>query len=421
MLRNVLALIVAALLLVSGCTNADSAGQPGPDAEGFGGPGGTGTEMALGNRDPAVESPSATDGSSADPAGSADDSVMPPIATGASREASADASSPTLTIYDTETGERITVQAPESAVVRLAHDASADRYAVAFLVGDGLRIYFPEEDQWQDAPLAIRQSSPSGTGGENGIMTAPQDEAAEWKLPLRLSPHFTGDQWFYLSRNNEIFRLNANTGIAERIWSAPENRAVYGMSASPDGTRLAVLLSRDGLGSEADVVVTDAASGTILHERQGIVHVNKSDGILAHLDVEWSDNETFGFNTNAKVITEGKGTEWKQGWLVLDADGGEAAKLWTIPGGRRFHFATDMSRLAVETVETHDILLLDDSRSGTAIDNVLSVDGQSLPDREPSPESGRRLGTGILLGWMHDRHVVWYQNESLQTIEDFFQ
>jgi len=98
---------------------------------------------------------------------------------------------------------------------------------------------------------------------------------------------------------------------------------------------------------------------------------------------------------------------------------GTSPEFRTVPESRRFRYASDMSRLAIET-EDHEVILLEDSRAGTAVDDMDAVDGRTLPDGEPSPSDGTRLGTGILLGWMDDRYVVWYQNETNLLLEDRF-
>lgn len=412
--------MLAFLLLAVGCSDA---GTDGPPAQG--------SDLSDGPRatEPADADSETQTGSPQEPGTTADTPTASPAVpgnAGPDGDKSGSASG-TLSIYDTETGELVTVPAPASDVVQLAHDRTAGRHAVAFLVEDGFRLYFPGEDRWQDVPLAIRPPGAAGgkekeAGGEiDGALLSPRDEAAEWMLPLRLSPLFAGDQWFYLSRNTEIFRLDAGTGVAERIWTAPADRAIYGMSASPDGGRLAALVTRDGLGPDTDLLVIDPADGAVLFERQKAATVNKSDGFLAHMHIEWVDDRTLGFESWARIYPDGtdwkERSEWRKGWLTLRMDG-TTSEFRTVEA-RRFYYASNPSRLAIETGE-HEVILLDDSRPGTAADDVYAVDGRRLPDGEPSPSDGTRIGSGILLGWMHDRYIVWYQNETNQLLEDRF-
>lgn len=412
--RWVLISVLAFLLLAAGCSDA---GTDGPPAQG--------SDLSDGPRatEPADADSETQTGSPQEPGTTADTptaSPAVPVNAGPDGDKSGSASA-VLSIYDTETGELVTIQAPDSDVVRLAHDRTADRHAVAFLVEDGFRLYFPGEDRWQDVPLAIRQPRAAGGGEKDGALLTPRDEAAEFMLPLRLSPLFAGDQWFYLSRNTEVFRLDAGTGVAERIWTASESRAVYGMSASPDGGRLAVLVTRDGLGPDTDLLVVDPTDGTVVFERQNAATANKSDGFLAHMHIEWMDDRTLGYESWVRIYPDGtdwkERTDWRRGWLTLVMDG-TPPEFRTVEG-RRFRYASDPSRLAIETGE-HEVFLLEDSRPGTAAGDIYAVDGRTLPDGVPSPSDGTRIGTGILLGWMHDRYVVWYQNETNQLLEDRF-
>ncbi|WP_296975491.1 hypothetical protein [Thermobacillus sp. ZCTH02-B1] len=413
-------LMLAALLLAAGCSNMQSSG---PAGQGSDVPAGS---HAPGAAEPAGASSGTRTGSPQEPGTSADALTASPSASGnAGREGDEAAASAVLSIYDTETGERVTVPAPASDVVQLAHDRTANRHAVAFLVEDGFRLYFPDEDRWQHVPLAIRQTVATGGGEKEGALLTPRDEAAGFMLPLRLSPLFAGDRWFYLSRDTEIFRLDAGTGVAERIWAPSgdrEGRAIYGMSASPDGGRLAVLVTRDGLGPDTDLLVVDPAGGSVVFERQKAAAVNKSDGFLAHMYIEWLDDRTLGFESRVRIFPEGtdgeRRTDGRWGWFTLEMDG-TSPEFRTVPESRRFRYASDMSRLAIET-EDHEVILLEDSRAGTAVDDMDAVDGRTLPDGEPSPSDGTRLGTGILLGWMDDRYVVWYQNETNLLLEDRF-
>lgn len=398
-----LAGVLLMALLAAGCMNGGPAAN-GPAPPGFGAPEPNLAEETV--QPDLADPPSARADSSAD--------------RDAGREP-APASAPVLLFVDAESGDARSVPAPESQVVRLAHDRANDRYAIAFFAGDAFVVYDPADDRWHSVPFSIAEPGMAEDAEtREDVLLHPQEEAARWMLPRRLSPFFHDGEWVYLSLDDGLFRLNGQTGVARRIWQAPEGRGVYGMAASPDGAAAAVLLSReDMLGPEADLLVVDLADGSILHERKDAAYVPKSDGFLAYLDVTWLDDGRLAFETWVRVEREYR-TDWQRGRIVLDMQEG-TAEFRTVPvGTRRFAHASGLSRYAVEAQETREVVLLNDDRAGTLIEDVLAVDGDALPAEEPALADGRKLESGILLGWMHDRWVVLYRNEANATIEDVF-
>lgn len=316
---------------------------------------------------------------------------------------------PTLTFHAPETGESVTVEAPESQVVRLVCDNDQDRCLAAFFTEDAIRFYDPEENAWSEHPLQL-------------------DKEDEWSLPLRISPFFTPEHLFFLSRNNELFRLDLKTGQLTSVWKAP--KAIYGLAVSPDGERAAVLMDQKGnLGADAELAIVDLSDGTVRTGQPNAAYVPKSDGFLAHLEITWIDGETVGYETWVKVKEE-DGASWRRGWLTWNLKS-DAREFRPVPDGQgRFRFAPDLTRLAIELSETHELVILEETSGGLPIAMTDStersgepptVDGHLAEGINTHAGTGQKIpGSGILLGWMHDNRVVWYRNETNQTIEDLF-
>lgn len=324
-----------------------------------------------------------------------------------------------LTFYDTETNDALAVEAPEAQVAKLMYMEEQERYAAVFFADGAVHLYFPDDDNWVVNPLQIVHPD-----NEQQLLTADHEDA-RWLLPLRFSPSFTGDHLVYLSLDHRLFRLDWQTGQATLIWQS--EGSVYGMAVSPDGKRAALLLDQNGnLGADVEIVLVDLDDDSPDVQRQYAAHVPKSDGFLAHMDITWIDAGTLGYESWVRV-KEDDGTGWRRGLFVWETNKGTLAYVPVPDETRRFYFASDLSRYVIEWQETREVRLLDNDGQGVPVltaepdeSRIPTVAGKQLADINVDAGSGRMLGNGMLLGWMRDRWVIWYQNASNETIEDLF-
>lgn len=118
----------------------------------------------------------------------------------------------------------------------------------------------------------------------------------------RFYPGYT----YMVSGNKTLYRVDLKDFSRKKLHVF--DKPVYGMSSSPDGTRIAVLYAHDDyIGPGADLLVLDQ-KGNMLLSRENAAFLSHSDGFLFVYPLAWEDNSV----------------------LILPADNGESSLLGKI-------------------------------------------------------------------------------------------
>lgn len=284
-------------------------------------------------------------------------------------------------------------------------------------------------------PLAARIDKVHVAGTANDYVLLYGDNAAQLldpatgnKLPLPTSrrshspyanllhyrddlfaPQF-GDTYAYVAQGHaSVDRINWKTGASTRIWTAPGGHPVYGIGASPDGSRVAVVYSSDAhAGASFDLAVLDR-QGKLLLEKPQFGYASKSDGILASIAVEWPDNDTVAVQT--EIQREGLPSQW--GTRSVDIGGGAVADRVAAAEEQ-----ADLLRIAEkeklkETGALHAIPSPDRKRTAYMI---VSEKIKEIWLYDSRDGSFVLIGSGTLLGWLDDNRLLShksYRNEPM--------
>ncbi|BBH21771.1 hypothetical protein Back11_31160 [Paenibacillus baekrokdamisoli] len=112
---------------------------------------------------------------------------------------------------------------------------------------------------------------------------------------------FTSGMSYAVKENKTVYRVNSRTGEASKLYVS--EKPIYGIAASPDNKRVAILVSSDSIiSSFADLIVLNSLGKEIFRKNKASFS-GHSDGFLFVYPISWLDNHRIG------VIFQGKGDE----------------------------------------------------------------------------------------------------------------
>ncbi|WP_028559147.1 hypothetical protein [Paenibacillus pinihumi] len=125
-----------------------------------------------------------------------------------------------------------------------------------------------------------------------GITKWPDAEGSypnDYGADVLYSDRMLNGETYAVYGNRTLYRVHLNTGEIKKLYTSPA--PVYGMASSPDGERVALLISSHSLGPDADLIVF-SKDGRKLFSRANAGYINKSDGFLFVAPMTWPDNST---------------------------------------------------------------------------------------------------------------------------------
>ncbi|QUL54343.1 PD40 domain-containing protein [Paenibacillus tritici] len=206
----------------------------------------------------------------------------------------------------------------------------------------------------------------------------------------RFYPGFT----YMVSGNKTLYRVDLKDFTRKQLHTF--NKPVYGMSSSPDGTRIAVLTAHDDyIGPGADLLVLDEKGNTLL-SRENAVYLSHSDGFLFVYPLTWEDDSI----------------------LLLPADSGEDNPLGTIRYDIGSGTSSVMQDERITDQVTKDIWEHERWEKDYSLLSGLhwSPDGRSaaytsgtgaIQVYDKQERSFEFVAAGTLLGWMPDGTLAW--------------
>ncbi|UQZ36836.1 hypothetical protein C2I18_26880 [Paenibacillus sp. PK3_47] len=131
------------------------------------------------------------------------------------------------------------------------------------------------------------------TGQAQNIPSFSREEASfgnDYGYHEMYSDRFYQGYTYMVSGNRTLYRVDLKDFTRSKIHTF--DKPVYGMSSSPDGTRIAVLYAHDDyIGPGADLLVLDRKGNTLL-SRENAAFLSHSDGFLFVYPLVWEDDST---------------------------------------------------------------------------------------------------------------------------------
>ncbi|MNB94447.1 hypothetical protein D3C75_415990 [compost metagenome] len=234
------------------------------------------------------------------------------------------------------------------------------------------------------------------TGRELTIPSFPPEEGAygnDYGYHEMYSDRFYPGFTYMVSGNKTLYRVDLKDFTRKKLHVF--DKPVYGMSSSPDGTRIAVLYAHDDyIGPGADLLVLDQ-KGTTLLSRENAAFLSHSDGFLFVYPLAWEDNTI----------------------LILPADNGEDNPLGKIrfdtgSGASNVLRDEQITKQVKEDIWEHerqqDYYLLSTlkwSPGGRFAAYTSGTGTIRLYDKKERTITF--VAAGVLLGWMPDGTLAW--------------
>jgi len=233
----------------------------------------------------------------------------------------------------------------------------------------------------------------------------------DYGYDMLFSDRFYADYTYAVRGNRTLYRVDWKKGTATKLYDAP--RAVYGITSSPDGSEIALLLTtEEGLSPSADLVIVDS-TGKLMKSIPKAAYISHSDGFLFPYPVSYQSADTivvpfFGsaeFNCGQGVIN------WKQG---------------------QEHVEKSESVLPTATEEA--LLKQHIGYKGEIMRRQVQPASANQPEGYVALQTDERdiwlihagngtvkwLGKGLLLGWTSDQKLVIWDNGTKEVLLNSF-
>lgn len=207
------------------------------------------------------------------------------------------------------------------------------------------------------------------------------------------SDRFYPEYTYMVLGNKVLYRINLTDFSRKQLYVF--DKPVYGMSSSPDGSKIAVLTAHDDyIGPEADLLVLDH-QGKGIFSREKAAYMSHSDGFLFVYPLSWEDNSV----------------------LILPADSEKSN-----PAGRtQINISNGKASVLTKELLTDQQIKDIQAHEGQGHYYPISTIRWSPTGRQAAYSSGagaiwlydsaRRtvefVAAGTLLGWMPDGRLAW--------------
>ncbi|AIQ19182.1 hypothetical protein H70357_22555 [Paenibacillus sp. FSL H7-0357] len=212
------------------------------------------------------------------------------------------------------------------------------------------------------------------------------------------SDRFYPEYTYMVLGNKILYKIDLNDFSREPLHSF--EKPVYGMSSSPDGSKIAVLFAHDDyVGTGADLLVLDK-KGNKVFSKENAASMSHSDGFLFVYPLTWEDNSV----------------------LILPADSEESNPL---------------GRIALDIRSSKSSIVQDERLTDQVVEDIFAHEGQQdyyaiskirwSPDGKLAAYASNTgtiwvynridrtfefVAAGTLLGWMPDGTLAWADTAS---------
>ncbi|MFD0712655.1 hypothetical protein [Paenibacillus sp. GCM10027626] len=294
---------------------------------------------------------------------------------------------------DVETNEETASRVPDTAFaqnVLVQSESGKDDEAVRYTL-----YYGGGSEQQTLVPL--------GAGEQQQFRISEWPDAGEpfandYGYELLFSDRFYPDYTYAVLNNRTLYKVNWKAGTASKLYESPE-RPVYGISSSPGGKEVALLVAADQfIGADADLLILND-KGKVLKKMAKAAFVSHSDGFLFPYPVSWLDDKQiivpiFGIGDmqygQAKI-------DRQRGKMISKTEMADlppaAAELLKQKLGKSFETMRVLPQPS--SAKASDYIAVETSEAGIWLLNLAE-------------EKATWLGNGKLLGWSGEgRLAIW--------------
>jgi hypothetical protein len=119
------------------------------------------------------------------------------------------------------------------------------------------------------------------------------------------------DMMFTVKGNRTLYLVNVMSGHTKKLYSATS--PVYGIAASPDNSKVALLIaSEKTLSTYADLIVLNA-KGKTLYSKKKAAYLSHSDGFLFVYPMAWTDSHTI----VVPFAGHGENSQWSRAYIDI--------------------------------------------------------------------------------------------------------
>lgn len=209
---------------------------------------------------------------------------------------------------------------------------------------------------------------------------------------------FYDSHTYMVKGHAEIYKIYLKTKKPKKLW-ASKDKPIYDIASSPDGTKVAVLISHDtAAGPWADLLVLDAKGKTV-YKRSKVSFTSKSDGVLSSYPIVWTDNRTIVAKTEITVEDA-----MKPGSRSIDIKTNKVKELLDQPNA-----AEKKALLKEQTNWLRFYWSPDRSKVAYAIGNQLLTE---IWVYDVAKSTFRLAGAGTWIGWLNNETVAMYECDS---------
>jgi len=231
----------------------------------------------------------------------------------------------------------------------------------------------------------------------------------DYGYDVLFADRFYADYTYAVRGNRTLYRVDWKKGTATKLYDAP--RAVYGVTSSPDGSEIALLVTtEEGLSPSADLIIVDS-TGKLKKSIPKAAYISHSDGFLFPYPVSYQSADTIvvPFYGSAE-LNRGQGAiSWKQGHVkksegVLPTATEEALLKQGI-GYKGEIVRRQVQPSSVNPTESYVAVQTDER------DIWLIHAGNG---------AAKWLGKGQLLGWISDQQLAIWDNGTKEALLNSF-
>ncbi|MDO7907771.1 hypothetical protein Q5741_15270 [Paenibacillus sp. JX-17] len=139
---------------------------------------------------------------------------------------------------------------------------------------------------------------------------AKKDFGNDYGQNVQYADRIVDNQTFAVKGNRTLYKVNLTTSETVKLYES--KNPIYGVAASPDNSRVALLVASDSfLGPDADLIVLDEA-GRKQYSKARASYLSHSDGLLYIYPFSWKDNATVAVPVDGYKENRSRGKDYIQ-------------------------------------------------------------------------------------------------------------
>jgi hypothetical protein len=204
---------------------------------------------------------------------------------------------------------------------------------------------------------------------------------------------------FAVKGNRTLYLVNVMSGHTKKLYSA--TNPVYGIAASPDNSKVALLIaSGNSLSTYADLIVLNAKGKTIYSKKKA-AYLSHSDGFLFVYPMAWSDSHTLAVPFGG----HGEYSQWSRAYIDIAVDKTVIREQEELPEKARdllVQYAGEVDFLSL-------LRILPESAANPSRYYAVELENGESWLLDVDRNQATRLGKGKLLKWTREGEVLMWK------------